>query len=424
MSTQTNTLLDGLPLWLRQKRTLAILASVAALLIIATLYRLKPPPKATYVTPSKKDVIEVVLATGKLQARQQAILSAEIQGVVSKLLVDEGDRVKQGQKLLYISSSDTYYRTVQARVRVATAHKRLSQVKRGPSVADVSRAKADLSLARSKYQEARRLLKRTKLLYKKESTSRAELDKAQSLVEQSSASERSARARLKRLIEPPRKEDIAVAKAQIEEARAALRTILGQARKRWVRAPFSGVIVRKQTTVGRLVNPGTPLLHIASFKGAEVYAETDENNLPKLKPGQKSTVIATAYKNKPFSAKLTRISPMIDSQRGVVGLRFKPEKLPSFMRLEMTVDVNIEVAHWKGAINIPVETLFRRGGAEYVVLAKNGYAVRKRVDVVGKNADRAVIKGISMEDKILLRGYQYSPGQAIRARPQRKKKRR
>jgi HlyD family secretion protein len=146
----------------------------------------------------------------------------------------------------------------------------------------------------------------------------------------------------------------------------------------------------------------------------EIVVETDESNLPKLAVGQPATIIVPAYQNRPFQATLTRIGPQVNTQRGVVELRLTPVRLPSYVRPDMTVDVNIEVARIPRALALPASAVVQPEESPHVFVVEGGRARRRNVRVRALSTDWAAVEGISPDAQVILKGTEMSPGQRVR----------
>ena len=387
---------------------------VVLLFVVSGVMWMRPSPAAEVVQAQRRKVVELVIATGKLRSYEQTALSAEISGVVEKLLVNEGDRVKKGQKLARLNNSTLYYQMRQSRSAVRVAKSQLKRVSRKPLPAEIDGAKANLRLARSRTRQAYRAYLRALQLYRSKTLAREGLDTRKSTWEQARAQEKAQAASLARLKNMPRSEDILVAQAQLQQARNAYNLTLSQANKRWIVAPYDGVIVSRKVSVGQNTTPQTPLFVIADDKKLEIYAETDENNISRLETGQKALIVATAFKRAPFEAVLKTISPLIDSKRGVVGLRLRPLSLPKRALLNMTVDINIRVATWKHALSLPRTTLHTDGVAPSVLILKDGVATRTAVSLLGSNANWLVLKSFPEKARVIRFGRRYKTGQSLR----------
>ena len=375
---------------------------LALAVALIAFWWLRPVKTWKAVYAKNRNVIAVVVATGKLRAYNQSLLSAELAAPVHRLFVDEGSLVKKGQRLALLNQSDLPFRLRQARSALETARQVLRQTSRPPLQSELDQAQADLLQAQSRERQAHVDLQRARQLRKSNSIAAADLDRALFAHEQSRAATLSAKARLGRLKETPRPEDVEVAKARVSEADAALQTLQEQARKQTITAPYNGIILTRHINLGQQVAPGTPLFTLADPKSIEIYAEADENTLASLSVGQEATAIAPAYKDQPFPVKLHQISPQIDAKRGVIGLRLSIPKMPAFARVDLTVDVNIQTRLWPEALSLPIQALIMRENKPHVMHITDRRTRLAPVQLRGRNLDWIVVENFSDKLPVLL----------------------
>ena len=251
-------------------------------------------------------------------------------------------------------------------------------------------------------------------LYEKNVLARSDLDRAHSALDQAKAAEQSQQHNVQVLLDQPRPEDLRVDEAKVREAEATLRLWQEQLRKRTIVSPADGLILKRKVEPGQSVMPGSALLVLSLMDRTEVYVETDENNLRKLRIGQKAIVIAPSYQDRPFRATLTQISPEVDNQRGVIGLRLQPDFLPDFARPDMTLDVNIEVARFRDALSLPATALMEGDGKAYVFEVKQDRAETHPVTVLGRGSDRVAVDGVGPEALVVARAAEVKPGAKVR----------
>ncbi|MBI2528872.1 MAG: efflux RND transporter periplasmic adaptor subunit [Candidatus Rokubacteria bacterium] len=395
---------------------IGLLVILAAAGLAAGWRFIRSRPLVETVHPQRREVVELVIASGRLRAVRQSALGAEVAGVVEQVLVDEGDRVRAGQPLVRLRRQDAEQRVEQARLAVATAEKELGRLRAGAAPEEIRRAAAELEQADAALEQAEREHTRARMLWERGLIARAELDRAETGLEQARAARRVAEQAGQVLRSQPRPEDVQVAQARLREAGAALRAAEVEAGKRAVTAPFAGLVVHRSVEPGQGVAPGTPLLTVADMSRTELLVETDENNLARLRVGQRAIVIAPAYAAQSFAAVLRQIGPEVDSQRGVVALRLDPAALPPFARPDMTVDVNIEVARVPDALSVPATSVLERGGKSYVLTVQDGRAALADVRVRGRNPDWAAVEGLAAEARVIVRATEVTPGQTVRAR--------
>jgi len=398
------------------KKRSAIIA-IAVLLGTAAGWRfLSAPSEVKVIRPKRQEVVELVIASGRLRAVRQSDLGPEVAATIDKVLVEDGDRVRAGQILITLRRTDAQRQLEQARFALETARLELTRERRGPLPEEIEHERAELERMRSARELAEKDFERASQLKEKNVLARAEWERFRSSLDQAKAAEQSAEKALQTLLRQPRIEDLHVAEARVREAEAAVRLAEEQLRKRTIQAPGNGLIVKRQAEPGQSVVPGNVLLTLAQMDKTEIYVETDENNLRKLKAGQKATVVAPAYQDCPFSARLVQIGPEVDQRRGVVGLRLRPEALPDYARPDMTMDANIEVARFPDALSVPVSSVLEQDGEAWVLEVLQERVQRKPVNILGRSAERMALGGLNTDSIIVARAADARPGQSVRPR--------
>ena len=352
---------------------LAVVVTVAG----ALLWVARRPGPAPVVEPVRRDIVEVVVASGRLQAVRQTQVGAEAAGIVESLAADEGTVVRAGDLLGRLTAGETGARLASARAALDAADKNLR----------AEEAALDQALRESARLEP---------LANRGQVSRAELDRA-------AADSRVQRARTE------------AAMARRREAAAEVERVRPEFDRREVRAPFSGVIT------DRLVEPGTPVsaaqgwFRISEMAATEIEVETDENNLGRLRAGQPVVAFVPAFPDEPFRGTLTRIGPYVDSERGVVRLRITPESLPSFILPNMTVDVSIEVRRADNALALPVSAVALQASPPFVLEVGDGDRLERRpVRVIGRNPDWVAVEDLPEGTAVVRQLAGMTPGRRIR----------
>ncbi|MCB1597801.1 MAG: biotin/lipoyl-binding protein, partial [Gammaproteobacteria bacterium] len=99
--------------------------AVVAVVILAGLWLLRRPDQAEVIFPVRRDVVEVVVATGRLQAVRETQVGAESSGIVESLAVDEGALVRKGDLLGRLTAGETTARLAASRAALDVAQKNL-----------------------------------------------------------------------------------------------------------------------------------------------------------------------------------------------------------------------------------------------------------------------------------------------------------
>jgi len=233
----------------------------------------------SYATmPAKMGNMEVhVTATGNLKPTNQVTVGSEISGLITKVYVDENDRVVQGQPLAQIDP-----------VKLQDA------VNRAQAALDSARAsvlQAEATAAQSKAQLARQ--EEVSRISGGKVPSRTELDTARADNNRAAAS-------------------VAVARANVQSAAAQLSSARIDISKAMIRSPVTGVILSRQVDPGQTVaasfNTPTLFLIAEDLSKMELEVKVDEADVGQVKEGQGASFTVDAYPGKTFPAAITRVN--------------------------------------------------------------------------------------------------------------------
>ncbi|MFU8803327.1 MAG: efflux RND transporter periplasmic adaptor subunit [Bradymonadaceae bacterium] len=398
----------------RRSGIIAGLLLVAAIIVFYAL-ALRPDASVAVTQPQVRNVTELLVASGQLQVRPSSDLSMNVAATIEEILVEEGDRVEKGEVLLRLEQDEVARQVDQARAGVAVTRGELQRLRAGTTEQELAQARAALMRAQSARELAEEEARRAEMLFEEGVMTRSDLDRARATLAQARADEESAWAQIELLESMPRPEDVRVVSARLEEARAALALAEERIERRSLRAPFQGTITRRFVDPGEAAAPGMPLLTLVDMSGAEVFWETDENNVARIEIGQRARVIPLAFPERPFDAVVFQIGPEVDPQRGVVAVRLTPvEPMADEFFPEMTVDVNLMIEEIEDAISVPASAVFEEDEESFVYIVDDEI-VRKRSVRVLVNGDRwAAIEGIDIGERVVLRAQEVRDEDRVR----------
>lgn len=303
----------------------------------------------TTETIDRRDLEAVVSASGKLEPRRSVNISAQSMGRVTRLGVNEGDRVKAGQFLLQIDPVNAASAVQRDEAAVAAARTGLAQVR------------TQLQSARASLDLARQTLKRQQDLWESGLTTREQLDKAVAEVD------------IRESDLKAREQEIQTREQQLRQQEAGLassRHSLAQVR---FDAPFDGIVTRRNieegenVVVGTMNNPGTVLLTVADMSVIEAQVEVDETDIPLVQMGQEARITIDAVPNRTFRGRVTEIgnSPIQATGQQTSGVRTATnflvkvtieEDVPD-VRPGFTCTAEITTASRAGVVSVPIQAL-------------------------------------------------------------------
>ena len=383
-----------------------------ALLSLAWAWRNWEGPAARWQQVQPRDLVRTVVASARVQAPHRVELGAQLTGTVRQVLVEEGQSVSAGQLLLSLESSEAQANWQAADLAVQQAEARLRQLRevQAPAARETER-QAQANLAQIRAQHARQAD-----LFRQGFIGQAALDEASRALQVAEAQARSAA--LQRQSGDPQGADLALAQSTLAQARASALAAKARLDYMSLKSPVAGVIVNRGVEPGQVVQAGKVLLLLAPGGASELVAQIDERNLGLLQPGQPALASADAYAEQRFEAKVSEISPGVDAQRGSVEVKLAVPKPPAYLRQDMTVSVEIEVARRPQALSLPVEAVLQVDSSQpWVWVLDADDRLQRRELRLGLRAGGLVevLQGLKAGERVLLAPDQrWKPGQHIR----------
>jgi len=239
----------------------------------------------------------ILTASGYLVARKQSVVSSRIQGRITKLLVEEGSVVKEGDVLATLDNADY--------------------------LAAIAKVKADIEYAKADLAEAQRQERLQEGLFKDKVTSQDALDAA--------------------------KAKVALAQASIEQNKANLQIQQANLDFTTIRAPFAGIVVKKMTEAGESVAPIPPGVNISTSSGAivaiadmnslEAEVDVNESNVAQLQSGQPAEITVQAIPNHTYKGILRQVIPTADRTKATVTVKVHIVDKDKYLKPEMSCNV-------------------------------------------------------------------------------------
>ena len=238
---------------------------------------------------AKRDITEVVSASGKIQPEVEVKISPDVSGEIVELNVKEGDRVKKGQLLVRILP-DIYQSYVDRSVAAMNGAK-----------ANSENSKSRLLQARSQYEKAQLTFDRNKKLYEEKLISASEWEGIKSATEVAKAEVDAAL------------QSLSGADFNVRSAEASVKEAQDNLRKTSIFAPVDGTIsklnVEKgERVVGTSQMAGTEMMTLANLNEMEVNVDVNENDIVRVNVGDTASVEVDAYLGKKFKGVVTEVA--------------------------------------------------------------------------------------------------------------------
>lgn len=336
---------------------------------------------ATAAAPSgEAGSMAVLQATGYVTARRQATVSAQITGTLVDVLIEEGERVEDGQVLAHLEDTAQQAALVQAQAALKAAQAQLAQLQ-----AQLAQNRRDL--ARAEDLVVRKLV------------SAQSVEVARTQVEMQSA-------------------QVASQARQVDVARAAVQGARVQLDYCTIRAPFAGVVIAKAAQVGEIVSPfsagggftRTGVGTIVDMDSLEIEVDVNESYIHRVAAKQPTEAVLDAYPDWKIPGHVVAIIPTADRSKATVKVRVSLDQKDARIVPDMGVRVSfLDAADGAAAkapappkgVLVPAGSIVQQGGKNIVFVLDGGRAKARTVTPGQNVGDLRLVEGIAAGTRIV-----------------------
>jgi len=393
----------------KSKRALYILGAFAVLVLIV-VGLVAATRGSTKIDPSKLakvergDLAKSVVATGKVEPITKVEIKSKASGIVKKLLVDAGDRVKRGQVLAELDKEE-----IEAHVAQAKAQEEAAEASLRATEADMERAKVDAE--GPDVPTLKRAYERAQGMAKEGVVSVSALDDAQRAYELAVNKQNVAKAQLQVL-----HAKIGQAQAQVAQDRANLKQLEEQYSYTTVESPIDGVVLSRDVEVGDAVSSilvlgssATLIMTLGDISEVYVKGKVDESDIGKVYLGQPARIKVESFKDKTFNGKVTKISPMGVEKDNVTTfeVRVSINNPGGELKAAMTANAEIILEEHKNVLQIPEGSILydKDKKASVEVPDAKGKEGKSKVAVnigISNGAKTELLSGLKEGDQVVL----------------------
>jgi len=381
---------------LSPRRRWWIVAS-AVLSVALGAYALLRVPAVNAVKVVRRDVVQTVVASGRVHVAGDVELAVKGSGRVTEVAVREGDHVSAGQLLIRLDDAEARAAMAEAQASVARSLAELRRVRqKAAPLAQVSLRRAEVDV-----EYAQQELARSQQLSAAGASTTQQLQQATQAVILAQTRRDTAQVELSNTM--PAGADRDLAQASMQQAQAALDLAQTRLADAQIVAPAAGTVVDVTVDVGDSVQPGRTLVRVVIDGPVQLEMEPDERNLALLALGQPARASAEAFASQSFAARVSYIAPNVDPDRGTVKVRLNVTEPPTYLRADMTVSIEVEVARMANALVVPTGVVRELTGKQpWVVVPVAGRSERRDVKIGVRDEDMLqVVSGLDEGDVVL-----------------------
>lgn len=359
----------------RSLKIFAVVAVIAAALFSTFwfLWKKTRPVKVTYaiVEPKRDTLRQFVVATGKVEPRDEVLIKPQISGIISSVAKEAGQMVRKGEVL--------------ATVKVI------------PEMGQLSSAESRVSLAEISLEQTRREHTRTETLHGKGVVSDEELEQSLTTLRRA-------------------EEELQNAKENLEIVQNGITSRYKELSNTQIRSTIDGMILDVPIKVGNSViqantfNDGTTIASVADMTNMQFQGKIDETDVGKLHEGMPVKLTIGAMQNVELAAVLEYVSPKATEENGVILFEVKAAvTVPSdvFVRAGYSANADVQIDCREGVLSLPESCIEFEGEKTYVyVLTSDAEAADQTFDKrevqigLSNGIDTEIVSGVAEGEKI------------------------
>lgn len=365
--------------------------------------------------------------TGEIAAIRTSELGFERGGKLINVFVKEGDRVKTGQPIAKLDTSNLQMQKLQLEAQKAQAQARLDEFIAGPRQQDIAASRAAVEDIRQQLELQRTKLKRRKYLYGQGAISREQLDEISFGQNSLNARLRQAQSNLNELLAGTRTEQLAAQRAAVKQLEASISDLEINIAKSTIKAPFMGIVSARQIDEGTVVNTGQAVVRLVENTSPEARIGIPTTVVNRLRVGSRQTV---QVNNQNYSATVASILPEVNSntRTQVAVLKLEASTISKInpgqtVRLKLTDNIPTE-GFWlpnkaltQGLRGLWTCYVLTKPKTENNSIPKDAFMLEQRtVEVLHQESDRVLVRGtLQAGDRIVTNGvHRLVPGQMVR----------
>jgi HlyD family secretion protein len=331
-------------------------------------------------------------------------VKSKASGIVKKLYVEYGDRVKKGQLLAQLDKEEIQAQVDQSRAALAAADANLKSAEADYERSKVDAEGPDVPLLKRAYDRATGMANAGVV-------STSALEDAQKNYELALNKQNVAKAQMTVL-----KAKIAQSEAEVVRDRANLKQLEEQLGYTDIESPIDGIVLSRDVEMGDAVSSilvlgssATLVMTLGDTSEVYVKGKVDESDIGKVYLGQPARIKVESFKDKTFNGKVTKISPMGVEKDNVTTfeVRVSINNPGGELKAEMTANAEIILEEHKSVLQIPEGAIIydkdKMASVEIPDLhAKDG---KRKVAVnigISNGAKTEVLSGLKENDQVVL----------------------
>lgn len=388
----------------RSVLNLVVIASILAICGWASAGERESTVPVSTVVVRKYAIEQTLDLTGSVEAFRRVTVYSKVTGVIEKLLVERGMKVKKGDVIAVVEHETELAQRKELLAAVEAAKVSVRQAEAAGGVAQAALQQAEAQLENAVLEKTR-----AQNLYADNSIPKQKYDAVIAQYKIALAGRDLAAAKVKAA-----QAALAQAKVGLKQAETALYRLDTRIADYTIRAPITGVVTARFVDEGAMDSPSLPIVEIMDTSILKVNCDVAQVDAAKVKEGQEVKIITDAYPGVEFEGKVAIVNPSLDSKTRTLPVEIHTTGKPVAGKGEgvvslkpgMFVKLSIKIGE-KTTLAVPRDCLMRLPGTGvyYLFVVKEGKSEKRTVEVgVGRGNLVEIISGVTERDRVVIRG--------------------
>jgi len=359
----------------------------------------------------------VLTASGYIVPHHKINVNSKVTGRVAWIGVEKGDKVKEGQVLVRLEDDEFRAQYEQAKGAADNARAYLEEL-HGSRPEEIAQAQHNLEEARATLANDKITLGRNRELWGQGVVAKQVYDDSQARFDADQQRVNSLQKAFELAKLGPRQEEITRAKGALLQAEGQENYAKSWLDATVIRAPVSGTILERTAEKGELVTaqfasgaeggPTGQVVALADLNDLQVELDIAQDDFAKLGPKQKATLSVDAYPDRKYEGEIHEISPEANRQKATVQVKVQILNPDEYLRPEMNATVKFlaDVVKKSASIQssgvlVPTAAVRDQDGKKIVLLAFNGKALRRDIQVISQRSNGFLVQGLMGGESVI-----------------------
>lgn len=429
----------------RQNLFLILLIIIITMVSVTIIWKIKnTPPKISsekldqrvpieVFEVKKKALIKSLNYTGLVKLEKEVMISPRVGGIISKVYVDEGDRVKKGELLVALDSEDykikfnvsqnekedAEIKVEQAKLNLEDRTKkiRISSLNLDNSIVRKKELHYKYLEGKSNFETQKSNYYRDKTLYEKQALSKSAFEQSEHLYKSSEYLLKQAEAQEKSINIDVEKSKLEfdqsklqkkLAKKNLDQAETYLKIALNnlnnsknQLEYTKIKANEDGIILNLLSESGEVVSLGQELIKLGVDYSVKITLGVGNKDLPLIVEGMETEISIDSIPGEVYKGKVSKIMPSVNGDSGLTLIEVNLDNKEHFFKENMFARIKLVIDKTESALIVPKEFINIDNKKKYLYVVKNG-TVSKTVVTTGIESDAMVeiSSGINENDLV------------------------